>query len=260
MLVACASTLRPVVQPALRPVPRMTADGSRDTPLSTAVFGMGCFWAPQEAFEQVPGVKSAVVGFASVEPMSSAETPSYFSVCAGNGYTEAVEVTFDENVVSFESLLKVFWSNHDASVRTPGKEDQYRSALWVTNAAQRKLALSDVERAAAAYAAAGKPPPGTIVAESPPSFSPAERYHQSFWLKARLKLGASARSSSSCGGLLSASGCWRRRVHLLNFFDFLASGERRGGIYLRGCVVRGKVRDVGNRALTCGPYMPVCLY
>ena len=190
MLVACASTLRPVVRPALRPVPRMTADGSRDTPLSTAVFGMGCFWAPQEAFEQVPGVKSAVVGFASVEPMSSAETPSYFSVCAGNGYTEAVEVTFDENVVSFESLLKVFWSNHDASVLTPGKEDQYRSALWVTNAAQRKLALSDVERAAAAYAAAGKPPPGTIVAESPPSFSPAERYHQSFWLKARLKLGA----------------------------------------------------------------------
>ena len=190
MLVACASTLRPVVRPALRPVPRMTADGSRDTPLSTAVFGMGCFWAPQEAFEQVPGVKSAVVGFASVEPMSSAETPSYFSVCAGNGYTEAVEVTFDENVVSFESLLKVFWSNHDASVLTPGKEDQYRSTLWVTNAAQRKLALSDVERAAAAYAAAGKPPPGTIVAESPPSFSPAERYHQSFWLKARLKLGA----------------------------------------------------------------------
>ena len=85
---------------------------------------MGCFWAPQEAFESVPGVESARVGYASVEPQSSAEAPSYFSVCEGNGYTEAVEVTFDENIVSFESLLKVFWSNHDASVVTLGKEDQ----------------------------------------------------------------------------------------------------------------------------------------
>ena len=124
--VACASALRPVVRPALRPAPRMTAGASRELALSTVVFGMGCFWAPQEAFESVPGVESARVGYASVEPQSSAEAPSYFSVCEGNGYTEAVEVTFDENIVSFESLLKVFWSNHDASVVTLGKEDQYR--------------------------------------------------------------------------------------------------------------------------------------
>ena len=185
----CASALRPVVRPALRLAPRMTASAKRELALSTAVFGMGCFWAPQEIFESVPGVTSARVGFASVEPRPSAEKPSYFSVCEGDGHTEAVEVTFDENIVSFESLLKVFWSNHDASIVTPGKEDQYRSALWVTNAAQRKLAISDLERAAAAYAEAGKPPPATIVAESPPSFSPAEEYHQSFWYKARLKLG-----------------------------------------------------------------------
>jgi peptide-methionine (S)-S-oxide reductase len=182
--VACTSALRP----ALRPAPRMmTAGSSRE--LSTVVFGMGCFWAPQEAFESVPGVESARVGYASVEPQSSAEAPSYFSVCEGNGYTEAVEVTFDENIVSFESLLKVFWSEHDASVVTPGKEDQYRSALWVTNAAQRKLAISDLERATAAYAEAGKPRPETVVTESPPAFSLAENYHQSFWRKARLKLG-----------------------------------------------------------------------
>ena len=187
--VACASALRPVVRPALRPAPHMTAGASRELALSTVVFGMGCFWAPQEAFESVPGVESARVGYASVEPQSSAEAPSYFSVCEGNGYTEAVEVTFDENIVSFESLLKVFWSNHDASVVTLGKEDQYRSALWVTNAAQRKLAISDLERATAAYAEAGKPRPETVVAESPPAFSLAEKYHQSFWRKARLKLG-----------------------------------------------------------------------
>ena len=132
--VACASALRPVVRPALRPALRMTAGASRELALSTVVFGMGCFWAPQEAFESVPGVESARVGYASVEPQSSAEAPSYFSVCEGNGYTEAVEVTFDENIVSFESLLKVFWSNHDASVVTLGKEDQYRCRGWRSGA------------------------------------------------------------------------------------------------------------------------------
>ena len=71
----------------------MTSGASRE--VSTVVFGMGCFWAPQEAFESIPGVESARVGYASVEPQSSTEAPSYFSVCQGNGYTEAVEVTFN---------------------------------------------------------------------------------------------------------------------------------------------------------------------
>lgn len=124
--VACSSALRPVGRPVLRAAPRMNCGASRE--LSTVVFGMGCFWAPQEAFESIPGVESARVGYASVEPQSSTEAPSYFSVCQGNGYTEVVEVTFNENLVSFESLLKVFWRDHDASVVTPGKEDQYPQA------------------------------------------------------------------------------------------------------------------------------------
>ena len=96
--VACSSALRPVARPVLRAAPRMTSGASRE--VSTVVFGMGCFWAPQEAFESIPGVESARVGYASVEPQSSIEAPSYFSVCQGNGYTEAVEVTFNENLTS----------------------------------------------------------------------------------------------------------------------------------------------------------------
>jgi peptide-methionine (S)-S-oxide reductase len=77
----------------------MTSGASREQALSTVVFGMGCFWAPQEAFESIAGVESARVGYASVAPQSSTESPSYFAVCQGNGYTEAVEVTFNENLV-----------------------------------------------------------------------------------------------------------------------------------------------------------------
>ena len=100
--VACSSALRPVGlapgRPVLRAAPRMTSGASRE--VSTVGLGMGCFWAPQEAFESIPGVESARVGYASVEPQSSTEAPSYFSVCQGNGYTEAVEVTFNENLTS----------------------------------------------------------------------------------------------------------------------------------------------------------------
>ena len=96
--------------------------------LSTAIFGMGCFWAPQEAFQATPGVESTRTGYASVEePLPSTEAPSYFSVCQQSGsvgYTEAVEVTFDPSVVSYDELLQVVWSNHDASQVTPGKEAQ----------------------------------------------------------------------------------------------------------------------------------------
>ena len=163
--------------------------------LSTAIFGMGCFWAPQEAFQAMPGVESTRTGYASVEqPSLSTEAPSYFSVCEQSGsvgYTEAVEVTFDPSVVSYADLMQVFWSNHDASQVTPGKEAQYRSVVWPTSEEQRALAAADVERASEAYEAAGKSPLGTVVAETTAAtFTPAEGYHQNFFPKAKIKLGA----------------------------------------------------------------------
>lgn len=168
---------------------------ARSSSLSTAIFGMGCFWAPQEVFQGTPGVESTRTGYASVaQPEQSTEAPSYFSVCQQTGsvgYTEAVEVTFDPSVVRYEDLMQVFWSNHDASQVTPGKEAQYRSVVWPTNDEQRALAAADVERAVGAYAAASMSPLGTVVAETTATtFVPAEGYHQNFWAKARLKLGA----------------------------------------------------------------------
>ena len=181
----------PPAQQQPQPVP------AQEPQLATARFGMGCFWSPQEEFERLDGVLSARVGYARVQATPSVRVaagaaPSYLSVCQGDGYTEAVEVTYDPSIVSYAQLLQTFWANHDAAEEIPGKEDQYASVLWPVDEVQSMCARADVARAAAAYASAGRPRPLTTVApvDSSATFTPAEGYHQRFWFKARLKLGA----------------------------------------------------------------------
>ena len=71
-----------------------------------ATFAAGCFWCTEEAFEKVPGVISAVSGYTG----GTVKGPSYEQVSTGRtGHTEAVEVTFDPQKVSYEKLLDVFW-------------------------------------------------------------------------------------------------------------------------------------------------------
>uniref|UniRef100_A0A6T8DV21 peptide-methionine (S)-S-oxide reductase n=1 Tax=Prymnesium polylepis TaxID=72548 RepID=A0A6T8DV21_9EUKA len=180
---------------------------SAATEPAVARFGMGCFWAPQETFERTPGVLRATAGYGLVDRsrlMRVDEPPSYFSVCRGDGRTEAVEVLYDPSVLSFDELLRIFWQEHDASLSTPGKEDQYRSVIWPQSEAHREVALADVERATEAYRATGRSPPLTVVAAAPSgeeeaaaqglAFAPAEGYHQGFWGKARIKVGVLALS------------------------------------------------------------------
>ena len=127
------------IPPALR-TRRAVTMAARET----AVFGMGCFWNPQVAFQNTPGVTSATVGYASAEPklVGSLEKPSYFSVSLGDGYTEAVCVEYDPGMVSYEALLSVFWSEHDASA--PVTKAQYASVIWPTTDEQRRLAEAQV--------------------------------------------------------------------------------------------------------------------
>src|SRR5688572_1969629 len=89
-----------------------------DTPMTgpwpagteVVVFGMGCFWGAERLFWKLDGVHSTAAGYAgSITP-----NPTYEEVCSGmTGHTEVVQVVFDPSVVSFETLLKVFWENHD---------------------------------------------------------------------------------------------------------------------------------------------------
>ena len=123
-------------QPSTKPSTKPSAPA-----LETAVFAGGCFWGVEAVFEHLKGVKSVVSGYAG----GTVVNPDYNSVSSGRtGHAEAVRVTFDPVVVSYESLLKVFFSvAHDPTElnrQGPDVGTQYRSAIFFTSAAQEKAA------------------------------------------------------------------------------------------------------------------------
>jgi peptide-methionine (S)-S-oxide reductase len=147
--------------------------------VETAVFGLGCFWGAERKFWQVPGVYSTAVGYAG----GYTPNPTYEEVCSGRtGHTEVVLVAFDPAVVSFDTLLKVFWESHDPTQGMRQGNDigtQYRSALYVTTPAQQ--AAAEASRAAF-QAELGKARYGEITTElaQAGAFFYAEPYHQQY--------------------------------------------------------------------------------
>src|SRR5690348_967729 len=105
-----------------------------------AIFAAGCFWCTEAAFQDVPGVVSAVSGYTG----GSVKNPSYEQVSSGRtGHAEAVEVTFDPAKVSYEKLLDVFWVNHDPTVNDRQFCDsgsQYRPAIFYLSDEQKRAA------------------------------------------------------------------------------------------------------------------------
>ncbi len=110
--------------------------------------------------------------------------PTYGSVCAGDGHTEALKVTFDPAIVSYESLLDKFLSTHDPCVPM---NTQYQSAVWPQNEAQKEAVLAALDRTEAAR----NRPVYTKVAPSK-EFHNAEWYHRSYNKKNKLRLSAAA--------------------------------------------------------------------
>jgi peptide-methionine (S)-S-oxide reductase len=144
----------------------------------TAVFSGGCFWGVDAVFKHVKGVTKVVSGYSGGE----AATAHYDIVSEGTtGHAESVEVTFDPSKVTYETLLKVFFSvAHDPTelnFQGPDHGTQYRSAIWYANADQQKAA-----QAAIADLAQKKVYKGTIVTQVVPlkKFYPAEDYHQNY--------------------------------------------------------------------------------
>jgi len=114
--------------------------GPWPTGCETAVFGMGCFWGAERMFWQLPGVFSTAVGYAG------GYTPNctYEENCSGlTGHAEVFFVIYDPTVISYESLLKVFWENHNPTQGMRQGNDmgsQYRSAIYTTTASQMDVA------------------------------------------------------------------------------------------------------------------------
>jgi peptide-methionine (S)-S-oxide reductase len=146
--------------------------------LEKAAFAAGCFWCTEEAFEKVPGVVSAVSGYIG----GRVKNPTYEQVSSGmTGHAEAVEVTFDPAKVSYETLLDVFWVNHDPTVTDRQFCDsgsQYRPAIFAYTEQQRKLA--EASKAKWEKAKPFKQPILTPVVQAT-EFWPAEAYHQDFY-------------------------------------------------------------------------------
>jgi peptide-methionine (S)-S-oxide reductase len=150
--------------------------------LETAMFGMGCFWGAERLFWQLPGVYTTAVGYAG----GRTENPTYEEVCSGmTGHTEAVLVLFDPKVIGYADLLRVFWESHDPTQGMRQGNDvgtQYRSGIYTTSDAQRRLAERSKTDYEAALAARGLKGITTEIAEAPP-FYYAEAYHQQYLAK-----------------------------------------------------------------------------
>ncbi len=109
---------------------------------SKAYFAMGCFWCVEAVFESVRGVKEAVSGYAG----GKEKKPTYEKVSMGlTGHAEAVEVFYDADVVSYETLLKVFFGSGDPTTRNrqgPDRGRQYRSIIFYQNEEEKEAAES----------------------------------------------------------------------------------------------------------------------
>ena len=145
-----------------------------------AIFAAGCFWCTEAAFEEVPGVISAVSGYTG----GTVKNPSYEQVSSGRtGHAEAVEVTFDPAKVSYEKLLDVFWVNHDPTVSNRQFCDsgsQYRPAIFYLSDEQKKAA--EASKAKYEKLKTFKQPLLTEITKAGP-FYPAEDYHQDYYKK-----------------------------------------------------------------------------
>jgi peptide-methionine (S)-S-oxide reductase len=150
--------------------------------LELALFGMGCFWGAERKFWQVPGVYSTAVGYAA----GLTPNPTYREVCSGlTGHNEVVRVVFDPRVVSYESLLRVFWESHDPTQGMAQGNDvgtQYRSGIYTYGEAQARQAAASRESYASVLKAAGYGPITTEILPAP-EFYYAEEYHQQYLAK-----------------------------------------------------------------------------
>src|SRR5262245_53139612 len=122
------------------------ATGHRSPPLATAVFAGGCFWSVEAIFEHVRGVTDAVSGFSG----ASLEARDYVRPFRGTtGYAETVKVTYDSTQVSYDQLLRVFFTvAHDPTEvdrQGPDEGAEYRSVIFFVNDAQRRAALAYID-------------------------------------------------------------------------------------------------------------------
>ncbi len=142
----------------------------------TAIFAGGCFWCTEAVFKMIKGVGRVRSGYIG----GKVENPTYQQVCSGRtGHAEAVKIEFDPEMVSYDTLLDVFFATHDPTTLNRQGNDagtQYRSGVFVLNDAQKAAAEAARVRANELW-------DGKVVTEIVPAgpFYEAEDYHQDYF-------------------------------------------------------------------------------
>lgn len=160
-----------------RPLKADVPDG-----MSEAMFGMGCFWGVERMFWKLDGVWLSMVGYAA----GFTPNATYEEVCTGQtGQNEVIRLIFDPKVISYETLLKVFWEGHNPTQGLRQGNDrgsQYRSGIYTYSKSQHDAACASRDAFAPKLTAAGF---GLITTEilDVPEFYYAEGYHQQYLAK-----------------------------------------------------------------------------
>ena len=143
--------------------------------MEIAVLALGCFWGPEIKFSKIDGIIKTEVGYCGGDSPKT----TYKEVCTGNtNHAEVVKLDFDEKVISYEKILKIFFQIHDPTTlnsQGPDVGTQYRSEIFYLNDNQKKLAekiLKDTNERLS----------GKVVTKISllKNYCPAEEYHQKY--------------------------------------------------------------------------------
>ena len=149
-----------------------------------AIFAGGCFWCMEPPFDKLDGVISTTSGYTAGDK----KNPTYKEVSAGStGHTEAIEIVYDPEKITYSELLNVFWINIDPVAvdrQFCDAGSQYRSGIYYLNDSQQADAMRSLREITD-----NKPFEGKIATEILPAstFYPAEDYHQDYYQKNPLR-------------------------------------------------------------------------
>lgn len=148
--------------------------------LEKATFASGCFWCSEAIFKELKGVELVLSGYSG----GKTKNPNYEEVSRGHGgYAEAIQIEFDPQVISYKTLVEVFFATHDpTSLNRQGNDvgAQYRSAIFCRDDEQKRTAVKvkeELERSRVFLK------PITTEITSLENFYHAERYHQNYFAK-----------------------------------------------------------------------------
>ena len=143
--------------------------------MEIAILGLGCFWGPERKFGEIDGITNTEVGYCGGKNKDT----NYQEVCTGTtGHAEVVKIEFDENIISYEKIINLFFDFHDPTTlnqQGPDIGTQYRSEIFYLNDHQKSIAEKMIEKENVKLS-------GKVVTKVSlvKNYCPAEEYHQRY--------------------------------------------------------------------------------